>query len=66
MRHIVRSFVRGLLLAFGRLIGHTLFEIRLEGLEHLPRRPAGFILIANHFSWFDPIVLAFALPFTPA
>jgi 1-acyl-sn-glycerol-3-phosphate acyltransferase len=66
MRQTVRSFVRRLVLAVGRVIGSLLFEIRLEGLEHLPQRPAGILLIANHFSWFDPIILVLALPFTPA
>jgi 1-acyl-sn-glycerol-3-phosphate acyltransferase len=66
MRNTVRLFIRKVLLAFGRTTGLLLFEICLEGVEHLPRRPIGMILIANHFSWFDPIILALALPFTPA
>jgi 1-acyl-sn-glycerol-3-phosphate acyltransferase len=66
MRRMVRLFARNLLLALGRVAGALLFKIRLEGREHLPHKPAGIILIANHFSWFDPIILAFALPFTPA
>jgi 1-acyl-sn-glycerol-3-phosphate acyltransferase len=65
MRHQVRLLLRKLLLAFGRTIGLLFFAIRVEGVEHLLHRPAGILLIANHFSWFDPIILAFALPFTP-
>jgi len=50
---------------FGRiahLIARDLFDLRVSGLEKLPRdRP--FILCPNHQSFFDPPVLISALPY---
>jgi 1-acyl-sn-glycerol-3-phosphate acyltransferase len=66
MRQQLLHWTRRVLLAFGRLATRPFLEFHVEGLEHLPRRPEPLILIANHFSWFDPPVLGLALPFAPA
>lgn len=57
---------RQVLLAIGRLLIKPFIALRVEGKEHLPPAPQSLLLIANHFSWFDPPVLALALPFHPA
>lgn len=68
MRGFVKSFVRFLLIhVLGRFLNLVLFRVKIEGKENLPpkdQRP--LIVIANHFSWFDPPVLAINLPFQPA
>jgi 1-acyl-sn-glycerol-3-phosphate acyltransferase len=54
---ITRSIVRSL--------ARVLFHLSADGLEHLPRTgPA--ILVPNHVSWLDPIVLPLVLPRKPA
>ena len=43
-----------------RLIMRTLFRLRVDGVEHLP--PTGaYVLVANHASDLDPLVLAASL-----
>ena len=37
------------------------FRLKVEGLENLPLK-TNFIIIANHTSWMDPVVLGVALP----
>jgi 1-acyl-sn-glycerol-3-phosphate acyltransferase len=66
IRKYVLDIARKGLVGIGRLVTWPLLELRIEGREHLPTHPARLILIANHFSWFDPPVLALALPFAPA
>jgi 1-acyl-sn-glycerol-3-phosphate acyltransferase len=46
---ILRAYFRGVL------------RVRVEGLQHLPRR-GGAVLCSNHFSWVDPLLLGAALP----
>ena len=51
----------------GHVLGFILFDIEVRGRENLAeakRRP--LIVIANHFSWFDPALLSVYLPFAPA
>ncbi len=36
-------------------------RVRVEGLEHVPRRGA-FVLCSNHTSWVDPVLLGTLLP----
>jgi 1-acyl-sn-glycerol-3-phosphate acyltransferase len=66
MQQQLLQWARRPLLALGRLISHLLLDIRIEGRHHLQGPPEPLILIANHFSWFDPAVLALGLPFVPA
>ena len=38
---------------------HSLYRMRVTGLEHLPRR-GGALLVANHISWVDALLLSAA------
>ncbi len=56
MYRLIRGAVRGL--------ACLMFPLRAVGLERLPMSgPA--VLVANHLSWLDPIVLPLALPRKP-
>jgi long-chain acyl-CoA synthetase len=50
------------LYALNRLLMRALFRLRVEGLEHLPRSGA-WIVVANHASDLDPLVMAAGLSF---
>ena len=39
-----------------RLVGRTLYRMRLEGREHIPSL-GGYIVVANHIDWKDPPVI---------
>src|SRR2546427_8632195 len=45
---------------FGRLLVRCFYRVRSFGLEHLPS--GGFLLLPNHISWVDAIVLQLACP----
>ena len=47
-----------------RLILGSLFRVRLEGSERLPRSGA-YLLACNHLSWVDPFLLLAWLPASP-
>lgn len=47
-----------------RLILGSLFRVRLEGRERLPRGGA-YLLACNHLSWVDPFLLLAWLPASP-
>ena len=49
-----------LIFTIAMLVSRLLHPVSVEGLEHLPRR--GALLIANHASNWDPILLTTALP----
>ena len=49
-----------LIFTIAMLISRLLHPVTVQGLEHLPRH--GALLIANHASNWDPILLATALP----
>jgi 1-acyl-sn-glycerol-3-phosphate acyltransferase len=49
--------------ALVRVLVRCLFRLRVEGLEHYPTGPA--VICFNHLSWFDPIVIAAAIPGRP-
>lgn len=66
MRRFLLATTHKLLLGVGRLISPLLFELKVCGEERVPRPGGPLLLIANHFSWFDPIILSLVLPFAPA
>src|SRR5712691_2617491 len=45
---------------FGRLLVRCFYHVTAFGLEHLPA--GGFLLLPNHISWVDAIVLQLACP----
>ncbi|MEX2649542.1 MAG: AMP-binding protein [Alphaproteobacteria bacterium] len=53
--------VARLLRALNRLLVRALFQLRVDGLEHLPRR-GPFVIACNHLSYLDAFVIAAALP----
>jgi 1-acyl-sn-glycerol-3-phosphate acyltransferase len=62
----IGKFILGwFLLIFGRAASRLLLNLRVEGLDNVPRT-GPLIVIANHFSWFDAPLLTLYLPFQPA
>ena len=45
---------------FGRPLIRTFYRVRALGLENLPE--GGFLLLPNHITWVDAVVLQFACP----
>src|SRR6266702_3362570 len=45
---------------FGRPLVRTFYRVYALGLEHLPK--GGFLLLPNHITWVDAIVLQLACP----
>jgi 1-acyl-sn-glycerol-3-phosphate acyltransferase len=45
----------------GRLVLHSAFRVRVEGLEHVPER-GGYIVSLNHTSVFDPPLVGTIVP----
>ncbi|MEP6937913.1 MAG: AMP-binding protein [Chthoniobacterales bacterium] len=54
------SFAESALYFVGLTIGRLIYRVRAIGAEHLP--PSGFLLLPNHISWVDAIVLQLACP----
>ncbi|HEY8346385.1 MAG TPA: lysophospholipid acyltransferase family protein [Symbiobacteriaceae bacterium] len=48
----------------GRLLFRLVFSIKVEGLDRLPRG-GSYILVCNHLSTFDPLLLLVCLPPDP-
>ncbi|MCE5267109.1 MAG: MFS transporter [Planctomycetaceae bacterium] len=46
-----------------RLLAGCLYRIRIEGVENLP--PGGALIVANHISWADGVLLGLACPRHP-
>jgi 1-acyl-sn-glycerol-3-phosphate acyltransferase len=57
-------FYRGLRFAV-RALFRALFRFTVVGSERLPRAGAA-VIVSNHVSWLDPIILPLALPRKPA
>jgi len=55
----VKALLRGIVRALAVLLLRSIYRIRLHGLEHLPE--AGGLLVANHLSHVDALVLGAAL-----
>lgn len=51
----------GILRAILTVILKLLFHLKVEGLENLPKK-TNFILVANHTSFLDSIIMAVAIP----
>ncbi|MDI9548614.1 MAG: lysophospholipid acyltransferase family protein [Chloroflexota bacterium] len=66
MRKRFMLFTRQIAIAVGWVISKVLLDVKVTGVENLPRNPHPLIVIANHFSWFDAPILAVHLPFAPA
>ena len=45
---------------FGRLLVRCFYRVTALGLENIPA--GGFLLLPNHITWVDAIVLQFACP----
>ena len=45
---------------FGRSLMRLFYRVEALGLEHLPE--GGFLLLPNHITWIDAIVLQVACP----
>src|SRR5689334_13650031 len=52
--------VERVLYFFGRLLVRCFYRVSAKGLEHLPK--GGFLLLPNHITWVDAIVLQLASP----
>ena len=52
-----------LMRAFLKLVTGVLFDVRVEGREHLAKGPV--IYCANHLNWTDPLVLLAVMPARP-
>jgi 1-acyl-sn-glycerol-3-phosphate acyltransferase len=58
------SFTRFLLYYLFLLLSKLLLKVTVTGREHLPSG-GPLIVIGNHFSLFDPVLLTFHLPYQP-
>jgi len=54
------SWLQRLLYAFGLTVGHLAYRVTTTGRENLPAD--GFLLLPNHISFVDAIVLQMACP----
>ena len=43
------------------LLTHLVCRYRVSGREHVPRNGA-LLIVANHLSWYDPLLLGVVLP----
>lgn len=48
------------LITFGKLIARCVYKVSVHGLANLPRE--GFLLLPNHVTWVDAIILQVACP----
>ena len=51
---------KSLLLRLAELLGRLIYRVHPHGTEHLPA--GGFLLVPNHITWIDAIVLQIACP----
>ncbi|MBV7336068.1 1-acyl-sn-glycerol-3-phosphate acyltransferase [Chloroflexi bacterium TSY] len=65
IQEIAINILRHWLLSFGRIISRVLFQVQIVGEENIPKTKEPLIVISNHFSWFDPHLLAIFLPMRP-
>lgn len=56
-----RSYLPWFLELFASAVARVLYRVRCRGMEHIPAT-GGVLLIANHLSYIDPVVLQMACP----
>ena len=49
-----------MLLSLGKLIVRCIYRVTVNGLDRLPE--GGFLLLPNHITWVDAVVLQVACP----
>ena len=54
------SFAERALYFFGLGLGRLIYRVKITGQANLP--PGGFLLLPNHITWVDAIVLQLACP----
>ena len=54
------SFAERALYFVGHLLARPIYRVRTIGIENLP--PGGFLLLPNHITWVDAIILLLACP----
>ena len=50
------------LLRLTEFFARAVYRVQASGVEHLPKRGEGFLLLPNHVTWIDAIVLQIACP----
>ena len=56
-----RSYLPAFWEFIASLVARTLYRVRFRGAEHVPAK-GGAVIIANHLSYVDPVVLQLACP----
>lgn len=59
---MMRPILRTALVLFGRWLAPLLFRLEIRGWENLPDR-GPLLIISNHFSFFEPLLVAALLPY---
>lgn len=57
--------LRVIVLHLGRLVARIALKLRIEGLQHAQGHADPLIVVANHFGWFDAMILTLFLPRQP-
>lgn len=57
--------LRVAVLHLGRLVARVALKLRIEGLHNAAAHPDPLIVVANHFGWFDAMILTLFLPRQP-
>lgn len=57
--------LRVAVLHLGRLVARVALKLRIEGLHNAAGHPDPLIVVANHFGWFDAMILTLFLPRQP-
>jgi 1-acyl-sn-glycerol-3-phosphate acyltransferase len=63
--HFLARVMRPVLLRLGRPLFRLALDLTIKGTEHLPPRGEAVLVIANHFGWYDAMLITLFLPFQP-
>lgn len=63
--YFLASVTRPVLLRLGRPLFRLALDLTIKGTEHLPPHGEAVIVIANHFGWYDAMLITLFLPFQP-